>query len=299
MAGQHWTEQEIRDASTIPDWETFHARNPRRRYGPTWQKMRKMGLPYPQKGVSPQVDPEPVPTVATVPPEPVQEPTPMAPAAPRIVGVVAGERPNVDEIRRRHEAQFASVASTADQRRHQSIRYPHGPVAIVFVGDQHIGNPGTDIKRMYHEQDLINATPGAHVVLTGDIVDNMVIGKLTAQNMRHQMTVPDEWVLAEDYVHRFTSVVAYSGGNHPQWTTRLIGVDLERRIAPAPVLYDPDDIVFDLHVGPALVKIRVRHRWPGNSIYNATTRLAADTDSAIPAAMTRSSNGSERATESC
>lgn len=208
-----------------------------------------------------------------------------APPPPVIIGQTSRSSHDPDEIRRQAEARFAAQAKRRAVQRNQTISFPHGPVALIFIGDQHIGSSGTNVARMFREQETIMATPGAYVCLTGDVVDNYVIGKLTAQNMLHGMTVPEEWELARHYVSRFRDrLVAVSSGNHPQWTTRLVGLDYDREITPDGVLYDADDLVFDVNVGPHRVKVRVRHRWSGSSIYNPTHALerAARFDSSDP-----------------
>jgi len=190
-----------------------------------------------------------------------------------------------ETIRRLAEARFAAASKRRAVQQRQSIHFRHGPVALIFLGDQHIGSSGTNIKRMYEEQEMIRATPGAYVALTGDVVDNYVIGKLTAQNMTHNMTVPEEWALAKHYVAGFGDrLIAVSSGNHPQWTQRLVGLDYDREITPEGVLYDTDDLIFDVHVGPHVRKVRLRHKWLGSSIYNPTHAIerSARFDSSDP-----------------
>lgn len=207
------------------------------------------------------------------------------PEPPTIIGQTAADPHDPEAIRQAAEARFAAAAKRRATQRRQSVHFRHGPVALIFVGDQHIGSPGTNVRRMYEEQELIRATPGAYVCLTGDVVDNYVIGKLTAQNMTHGMTVPEEWALARHYVAGFGDrLVAVSSGNHPGWTQRLVGLDYDREITPAGVLYDTDDLLFEVHVGPHVRTVRMRHKWQGSSIYNPTHAMerAARFDNADP-----------------
>ena len=59
------------------------------------------------------------------------------------------------------------------------------------MGDQHIGNAGTDYRRMYDEAELINSIPGAYVWQMGDVVDNFIVGKLMAENFKESL--PPSW----------------------------------------------------------------------------------------------------------
>lgn len=109
-------------------------------------------------------------------------------------------------------------------------------------------------------------------MLMGDLVDNMVVGKLMAANLNHRTTNNEDWELARHYVERWGDrVIAYVGGNHTGgWTMRMLGLDLDRSIAPGNAIYDLDDVRFTAHVGNHEVSIWARHKWQGSSIYSAT-----------------------------
>lgn len=281
MAGYRWTADELA-AVAEPDctFAAFEARFPGER---TWTAFRfkreSLGLPA-RRGDPADMD------AATAEPEYRAETH--LPPAPEITGVTAGERPDIAAIRAEAERRHQLLLRRQQRKRHQRVRFPHGPVALFFVGDQHIGAPGTDIARMFAEQDAILATPGAYVVLTGDIVDNMIVGKLVAENMHASTTIAEQWELAQHYIARWGDrVIAIVSGNHAQWTTRLAGLDYDRTICPDGVLYDADDLLFDVHVGHALVKVRCRHKWRGHSQWNISHALerAAKLDSAVPDAF--------------
>lgn len=194
--------------------------------------------------------------------------------APTITGATADTDPDIDAIRASAEQKFAAKQRRAILKNHQKVRFDHGPVALFFVGDQHIGNTGTDVARMFAEQDMILATPASYVVLMGDTVDNFIVGKLMAENMNAALNVWEQWELAKHYLHRWdTRIIAQNSGNHSQWATKMIGVDYDREITPDGVLYDADELRFTVHVGPHDVKVRTRHKWRGNSLYNASHAL--------------------------
>lgn len=196
---------------------------------------------------------------------------PEEPSAPYIIG--AGPHLDIDLAALRMEAsrQFATKQRAAQKRKRQTIRFDYGPILIAFVGDQHIGNAGSNIDRMYRERDLICATPGAYAWGMGDLVDNFIVGRLMAQNMKPSIDVLGQWELARDYLHSFGSrLVAAVGGNHGAWTAMLTGIDYRRDVCPDGVLYDGDEIQADVRVGQEAFPIWARHQWSGSSIYNQT-----------------------------
>lgn len=210
------------------------------------------------------------------------------PALPEITGNIVADSPrHVDEIRAASEAMFQARQQQEATGLRNVIQFGGGPVAIFFVGDQHIGNAGTDVRRIFEEQEVIMATPGAYVVMTGDTVDNFIIGKLISQNMYESLAVRDQWTLACAYIENFgTRIIAKVSGNHDQWTTKLMGLDYDRRITPNGILYDTDDITFTAYTTSTSdgVCVRVRHKWRGGSIYNPSHGIerAARFDSSRP-----------------
>ena len=193
------------------------------------------------------------------------------PPLPTIEGAGPNPEWDVEAIRESAKRRFAMKSGRAEEKANQHIRFPHGPVAIFFLGDQHIGNSGTDIDRMYREQRLILDTPGGYVFQMGDTVDNFIIGKLMAENMKPATPVWEQWVLADDYLARFKEkYLASCGGNHEAWTLRVSGIDFAKEITPAGVLYDADEIKVTFHVGQHQVRVRARHKWKNKSQYNQT-----------------------------
>src|SRR5690606_28868504 len=49
-----------------------------------------------------------------------------------------------------------------------------GPIALANLSDMHIGNAGTDHRRMLEDARLIQKTPGMYAVFGGDGVDNFI-----------------------------------------------------------------------------------------------------------------------------
>jgi predicted phosphodiesterase len=184
---------------------------------------------------------------------------------------MAGERPDVDSIKAKHRATYKRTADLQKRKAHQQITISHAPALIALVADCHIGNPGTNIDRIYEEQALINNTPGAYTFLLGDIADSFLVGRLRDINMVHDVTIPEEWALVEDYVNGWNNLLGFVGGNHDAWSRTLVGMDLHRKIiADGAVLYDTDDMRVTINVGPFPIRFRMRHQFLGRSQYNVT-----------------------------
>lgn len=287
MAGYKWTPDELA-AVAEPDctFAAFEARFPGQR---TWTAFRfkrdELGLPArrgdPESNYKEKIDSSP--SMYSAPPNDPAGGT--TPPSPEITGVTAGERPDIDAIRQRAEAQYAAVAKTHERRKHQHLHFTHAPLCLVVCADQHFGAPGVDIRRIFEEQQAIMRTPGTYVLLGGDTVDNMIVGRLMSQQMFTSTTQEESWALAEDYVRRFEDrIVGAVSGNHTQWTTKMLGVDYDRQIVRDAALYDTDDLLVTVHAGPHELLLRLRHKWSGNSIYNPTHGIerAARFDSSRP-----------------
>ena len=208
------------------------------------------------------------------------------PSLPTVTGKTARPRLDADSIRREAEETFADAMRSDSLRKNQRIEFAHGPIAIFFVGDQHIGNPGTDVARMYREQEEMLETPGGYVILTGDLVDNYIVSKLQMENAKDELSVQKQWALAKDYVSRFGDrLIGVNSGNHDQWSTKLSGIDYAQQITPDDVLYDADEIRATVTIGGSRsVNLWVRHKGRGSSIYNIThaQERAARFDSSQP-----------------
>lgn len=202
-----------------------------------------------------------------------------------VVGVTSSEPFDLEDALARHRRQFQRIHKTHERKHQQHVYLPGALAMVTLFSDQHIGSPHADIDRMFEEQRAVMAIPNSFVALGGDVVDNYVIGKLAAQNMHHHVNVSEEWQIARHYMEGFGDrLIWVHSGNHAQWSTKMIGVDLDRSITPDGVLYDADEILVNVHIGPHSYLIRSRHKWGGNSIHNPTHGLerAARFDSSAP-----------------
>ncbi len=182
--------------------------------------------------------------------------------------------PDEEEVFRRAVAVQRSTFAKMEKKGKQSIEFNKGPVALVFMGDQHLGSSGTDYERCFAEAEIVADTPGMYAVTMGDMLDQFVIGRLRQARDNSRLAIVDEWALVRKYIRTLgDSLVASVGGNHDAWATLLTGVDYFadtlRSLRPD-VIYDSDDCTIDVVVGERTWTGRLRHQWQGSSIYNPT-----------------------------
>jgi hypothetical protein len=156
------------------------------------------------------------------------------------------------------------------------LNFGNSPICLVFMGDQHIGNKGTDYDRMWREATIVSETEGMYCIQGGDLVDNYVIGRLSDMRAKShtRMTIDDEWHLAADYLALFgDKIKAVVGGNHDKWTAKVSGIDylskIVRQFMSTPV-YDSDDLTILVNIGDWPIRLRVRHKWKSSSKLNPT-----------------------------
>lgn len=202
-----------------------------------------------------------------------------------VVGVLAGEGVDLDQAMATASSQYARLHTERLRKQHQHLYLPGPAACLVVLSDQHFGAPGTDVTRAFAEAERVLDTPHTYVLLGGDLVDNMIVGKLLGKQMFTNTTQAEAWALAREYVHGFGHrVVGAVSGNHTKWTLSMIGLDIDRAICPEGALYDTDDLLVTVHVGATDVLLRLRHKWPGNSMYNPTHAMerAARFDNSDP-----------------
>ena len=194
--------------------------------------------------------------------------------SPRIEGITPEEEIDEDAI-----WQTALRVSERRQRREwlkqqQTIEFDHGPVALVFMADLHLGSDGVDYARLDSDIDAILNTPGMYVVLAGDHLDNFIIGRLQRIMNGAEFNITEQWVMVKMVMRRLAPrLVASVAGNHGLWTYALTNVDylqeIHKTLNPN-ILYQKYDMPVTVSVGGCERVIRVRHKWKGHSQYNPT-----------------------------
>jgi hypothetical protein len=164
----------------------------------------------------------------------------------------------------------------AMQRLNQTVRIPEHdaqqPIAIAFLSDTHFGNAGTDYRAAERDARVIQSTPGLYAGWHGDGTDNWIIGKLQSLQRYQPIPYDAEVALFADFVRMLKAKwLWFLPGNHDNWTTKLAHIEpIKQTLVGVRVLYDPQEIVFNLEHGQNSVRVKVRHKWRGGSIFNPT-----------------------------
>jgi len=191
-----------------------------------------------------------------------------------VTGPLAGHQMDESEVYERAVREYSRTHAREATRLQARIKVDHPYTFLAFVGDQHLGDAGTDVARCFSEAELIAATPNMYIVTVGDMLNQFVIGKLRQARDSARISIPDEWALVRQYLKVIAPrLVASVGGNHDYWAAQLIGIDYFQDVlaslAPK-ALYDSHDLGVTLEVGGHDFAGRIRHIWRGKSIYNIT-----------------------------
>jgi len=153
------------------------------------------------------------------------------------------------------------------------------PVVIAILGDLHIGNNEADYLSMWRDVKAITGNANVYVLTDGDKFDNW-IGKFADLQRGQACPFVEELAIAEAIVDALSDrLLAVVSGNHEYRTQRAAGVDLVRdwlRHKGIRCLYDPDELGFDVRLGGASWRFKLRHKWAGTSIYNQTHAIERD-----------------------
>ena len=157
----------------------------------------------------------------------------------------------------------------------QHITLPNRVVGIAQLSDMHFGNPETNYRAAYRDAEIIRDTPFLYAGYNGDGFDNWIKGKLVHLQRGQALTHDGELRMFFDYLQMIENKLLWSiSGNHDGWTRQLAGIDaVKTALKGCLCLYDTDEIVFSLSVGPANWVIKARHQWKYQSIFNATHGL--------------------------
>lgn len=144
------------------------------------------------------------------------------------------------------------------------------PIGILHMGDPHVDDDGTDLRRLRDDVDLISATDGLYGANIGDTTNNWVgyLGRIYADQ---SSSAKQAWVLAEwlvksvDWMYLITgNHDAWSGAGDPiRYIARMYG-------KVEPMLQARLKLTFG---NKAVFTINARHQFPGNSMWNAAHSL--------------------------
>jgi len=126
-------------------------------------------------------------------------------------------RPGAEIVAAR-KAEFERVK--ASQKRDGNVIHlpDDGPFMLIVLGDEHLDNPGTDLKLWEHWIGYLDRAKHITGWSMGDFIDNWVrvLAHLFSQA---ETTAPEAWILLEHYLDMIADDLDGSiGGNHDQWS---------------------------------------------------------------------------------
>ncbi len=140
------------------------------------------------------------------------------------------------------------------------------PIGILFFGDPHIDDDGTDLELLRDHARLVRDTPGLYGANVGDTTNNW-LGRLARLYGQQGTTAEDAWRLAEWWIREVRDWLFLVGGNHDLWSGA--GDPLKWIAAGADAFYQPSEARVALRFGNgAEVRINCRHDFAGHSQYN-------------------------------
>lgn len=145
------------------------------------------------------------------------------------------------------------------------------PIGLLFFGDPHVDDDGTDLELLERHAELTREVDGLYGVNLGDTTNNWV-GRLARLYAEQGTTASEAWVLAE-YWLRSVDWLFMVGGNHDAWSgsgdpINWISKSMQVHYAADAVrarLKFPNGEDFTIHA---------RHTFPGHSQWNTTHGVA-------------------------
>ena len=182
--------------------------------------------------------------------------------------------PDPDEVFERACNEWDRTKRLTELRARQRLEFDHGPIALVNTADWHLGGAGVDYPRLDAELRIIADTPGMYAIGAGDLLNQMIVGRLLDARKNDRLSIRDEWaLLRRELAIIAPKLLAVVSGNHDNWAEALTGISyFERELHDwqPRALFDTDDARIVVQVGSWEVPVRIRHQWQGSSIYNPT-----------------------------
>lgn len=190
---------------------------------------------------------------------------------PVSIGVTAGETINAEDVFARLENTWEKESGLAQRRAEQVIRFSSGPVALVGLGDFHIGGSGVDYKMMRRDIELVSQTDNMYALTLGDLVDGFILNWTLGIRLSTTVAISEEWAVGKWILDKLGAkhLVAVSG-NHDAWALQESGVDILKSIIAPNTIYANDDCLVRVECGDNTRTLRLRHKWSGNTTANPT-----------------------------
>lgn len=173
----------------------------------------------------------------------------------------------IDELVEHRKRQFARKREHMEARKLIPVTIKSSlPVGILFFGDPHLDDDGTDLSLVEGHAKLVRETPGLYGATPGDTTNNW-IGRLARLYAQQGTTACDGWRLAEWFIGSVKKWLFLVGGNHDVWSGA--GDPLRWISASAGALYQESEVRVALRFpNHAEVRVNCRHDFAGRSQYN-------------------------------
>jgi hypothetical protein len=140
-----------------------------------------------------------------------------------------------------------------------------GPVGILFFGDPHVDDDGTDLQQIEEHTRLVRETPGMFAANVGDNTNNWT-GRLAKLYAEQSTSAAEAWQLAE-WLFNACPWLFVLGGNHDLWSGS--GDPLNWIARQADALYRSSEARIGLRFPNGReVRINARHDFAGSSQWN-------------------------------
>ena len=141
-----------------------------------------------------------------------------------------------------------------------------------LLGDQHLGNDGTDMEKMEYDAISIGNCEYARAYNIGDTTDNFIKLKIVEAMTNKNSNAKQELKLVEKYLTFFNGhLVLFISGNHEDWAKEMTGIDwLSQFYKQRKILYSRNQfrIIFK-HCGIEYYFL-FRHKYKYKSYMNPT-----------------------------
>lgn len=145
------------------------------------------------------------------------------------------------------------------------------PIGLLFFGDPHVDDDGTDLELLERHAELTREVDGLYGVNLGDTTNNWV-GRLARLYAEQGTTASEAWVLAEHWL-RSVDWLFMVGGNHDAWSGS--GDPIKWISKAMQVHYAADAVRARLKFSNGEdFTIHARHTFPGHSQWNVTHGVA-------------------------
>jgi hypothetical protein len=148
-------------------------------------------------------------------------------------------------------------------------------ILICPLGDEHLGNDGTDYELAEKHAKLIGGCEYALAFDASDTTDNFINSKILEAIINASTTPKQQIKLFQTWLDFFNGHYILSiSGNHSNWAKKKTGVDwLAEFMKKNKIIYNRDEIKIYINLNGIEYSGKLRHKMKHKSMYNATHGL--------------------------